>query len=61
MEGVTLLDFGVARGSGQTKSRQITHTGVVVGTPGYMAPEQARGQTEVSPSVDIFALGCVLF
>ena len=56
---VVLLDFGIAR-DGQL-SRAVTRTGALVGTPGYMAPEQARGRQELSPSADIFSLGCVLF
>ncbi len=55
---VKVLDFGVAR-LGATQHQ--TQTGVLVGTPGYMAPEQARGDAKVGPSVDVFALGCVLF
>ncbi|MEM9365936.1 MAG: protein kinase [Planctomycetota bacterium] len=37
-----------------------TRIGMILGTPGYMAPEQARGES-IGPSVDLFALGCVLF
>ena len=56
---VKLLDFGVARvGDGD---RFATRTGVMIGTPGYMAPEQARGDRDVGPRADVFALGCVLF
>jgi tetratricopeptide (TPR) repeat protein len=56
---VKLLDFGVAR---QTqKTRALTRTGAMIGTPGYVAPEQARGENQVDPRADVFALGCVLF
>jgi hypothetical protein len=53
-----LLDFGIARVSqpGQT----LTRTGVALGSPGYMAPEQARGE-HVDGRADLFSLGCVLF
>jgi tetratricopeptide (TPR) repeat protein len=54
---VKLLDFGVARVSGATRS----HPGGMVGTPGYMAPEQARGEEDVDARADVFALGCVVF
>lgn len=54
-----ILDFGVARWLGHTL--QMTRTGMLIGTPGYMAPEQARGQTDIGPSADVFALGCMLY
>jgi len=54
-----ILDFGIAR-FGQA-TRHLTRTGSILGTPGYMAPEQARGETTLGPQVDVFALGCVLF
>ncbi|MCS6799812.1 MAG: protein kinase [Myxococcota bacterium] len=52
-----LLDFGLAQVKGE---RRLTQTGVVHGTPEYMAPEQARG-APLSPATDLYALGCVLF
>ncbi len=52
-----LLDFGVARTARDTR---ITRTGAVLGTAGYMAPEQASGGDTDARS-DLFALGCVLF
>ena len=54
---VRLLDFGVAR---DVAAPPLTRTGALVGTPGYMAPEQARGK-RAAPAADVFALGCVLF
>jgi len=56
---VKVLDFGIAR-LNDTSSR-LTVTGAMVGTPGYMAPEQARGEANIDPRADVFALGCVLF
>ncbi len=56
LDRVKLLDFGVAH-----LSHGRTRTGVMVGTPGYMAPEQARGDRELDASADVFSLGCVLF
>jgi tetratricopeptide (TPR) repeat protein/predicted Ser/Thr protein kinase len=55
---VRLLDFGIARLNGQPR---MTRTGMIIGTPGYMAPEQARGDTSLTPALDVFSLGCVLF
>lgn len=56
---VRILDFGVAHFAAGTK--QLTHAGDRVGTPGYMAPEQAQGSLDVGPAADVFSLGCVLF
>jgi len=56
---VKVLDFGIARTLGG--SSRLTGTGVLVGTPAYMAPEQARGDRHLDARVDVFALGCVLF
>jgi serine/threonine protein kinase/tetratricopeptide (TPR) repeat protein len=59
IDRVAVLDFGIAR---KTRATQVlTRTGAVIGTPGYMAPEQARGQSKLTPAVDVFSLGCVLF
>ena len=54
-----LVDFGIARVNepGQT----LTQTGATLGTPGYMAPEQSRGQPGVDGRADLFSLGCVLY
>jgi serine/threonine-protein kinase len=53
---VKLMDFGIAR----LKDVSITQTGMTLGTPGYMAPEQVRGEP-VLKSVDIYAFGIVLW
>jgi hypothetical protein len=56
---VKLVDFGVARRAVEATS--LTRTGVMVGTAGYMSPEQARGvRGQVDSRADLFALGCVL-
>jgi tetratricopeptide (TPR) repeat protein len=55
----TVLDFGIAHAL--AAPRRVTATGVVIGTPGYMAPEQARSGAPHTPRVDVFALGCVLY
>jgi serine/threonine protein kinase len=56
---VKILDFGLARSAGTTAA-DVTKPGDVVGTPAYMAPEQARGLT-VDHRADLFSLGCVLY
>ncbi len=56
---VRLLDFGIARHAVGTA--MLTQTGVTIGTPGYMAPEQARGEVDLDARADVFSLGCVLF
>ncbi len=58
IDRVTLLDLGVARRS--ASHRTMTQTGIVIGTPEYMSPEQARGRRDIGPPADIFSLGCVL-
>ncbi|MYY06429.1 MULTISPECIES: serine/threonine-protein kinase [unclassified Streptomyces] len=57
LDGPRLIDFGIARAIDATAS--LTSTGVSVGSPGYMAPEQIRG-ADISGAVDIFSLGAVL-
>jgi serine/threonine protein kinase len=54
-----LSDFGIAKIMGTEQVTQLTATGVGIGTPEYMAPEQWMGQ--VFPQTDIYALGIVLF
>ncbi|MBI3467745.1 MAG: protein kinase [Planctomycetes bacterium] len=55
---VKVLDFGLARA--ETDDAHLTTTGIAVGTPAYMAPEQARGDT-IDHRCDLFSLGLVLF
>ncbi len=59
VHGVKVLDFGIARPLRATFG--MTMPGAALGTPGYMAPEQARGNEELDARADVFALGCVLF
>lgn len=54
-----VLDFGIARIAGS--ARRLTGTGIVLGTLGYVAPEQMQDLGDVGPRADVFALGCVLF
>ncbi|MER7534680.1 serine/threonine-protein kinase [Streptomyces sp. NPDC097704] len=56
LSGPLLIDFGIARSADETA---LTGTGLVVGSPGFMSPEQAEGRT-VGPAADLFSLGAVL-
>jgi hypothetical protein len=58
-DGVKLVDFGIARLT--SDAGVLTRTGRLVGTPSYMAPEQARGLVNIEAAADIWALGCVLY
>ncbi|WP_438001037.1 protein kinase [Sorangium sp. So ce185] len=55
---VKVLDFGIAHLGDVTR---LTRTGAILGTPGYMAPEQAGGAGALDARADVFALGCVLY
>ncbi|MFZ5442657.1 MAG: protein kinase domain-containing protein [Myxococcota bacterium] len=58
---VKLLDFGIAKlGAIQGEATPQTRASVILGTPDYISPEQARGKP-ISPQTDLYALGCVLF
>ncbi len=55
---VKILDFGMARS--ERDDVLVTHSGTIMGTPAFMSPEQARGET-VGASSDLFSLGCLLY
>ncbi|MEU4273533.1 bifunctional serine/threonine-protein kinase/ABC transporter substrate-binding protein [Streptomyces tanashiensis] len=58
VDGPRLIDFGIARATGETG---LTATDMVVGTPGFLAPEQAEARAaDIGPAADVFALGCLL-
>ncbi len=61
-DGNTVVaDFGIARAVGGEAADRLTATGLSVGTPAYMSPEQAAGAADLDARTDIYALGCVLF
>ena len=56
-----LVDFGIARAPGLTRSGRLTGAGLSVGTPAYMSPEQASADPHVDGRADQYSLACVLF
>ena len=59
---VKVLDFGIAKLANPPKSdRRRTQTGVLMGTPKYMAPEQAREAAAIDQRADLYSLGCILY
>ena len=61
-DGNTLVaDFGIARAVGGEPGENLTGTGMSVGTPAYMSPEQAAASSEMDARTDVYSLGCVLF
>ncbi|WP_437725723.1 protein kinase domain-containing protein [Sorangium sp. So ce861] len=71
LEGAKIVDFGIARAAaglparghdgGVLREGEGGRNGVTLGTPGYMAPEQARGDAHVDARADVFSLGCVIW
>jgi eukaryotic-like serine/threonine-protein kinase len=62
-ERVKILDFGIAKRTriGGTPGPEITRTGMLVGTPSYMAPEQCRGDEQIDARADIYSFGILLY
>jgi len=56
-----VADFGIARAASRTGGERLTETGISLGTPSYMSPEQAMGDTTIDARADVYALGCVLY
>ncbi|MFF4584953.1 bifunctional serine/threonine-protein kinase/ABC transporter substrate-binding protein [Streptomyces sp. NPDC001388] len=58
VDGPRMIDFGIAR---MPEDTALTASGMVVGSPGFLSPEQARGRgREIGPPSDVFSLGCLL-
>jgi hypothetical protein len=56
-----LLDFGISKFAGGDGDVALTQSGVVMGTPLYMSPEQARGERAIGAATDIYAVGAILY
>jgi len=61
-DGAALVaDFGIALAASKAGGTRMTETGMSLGTPHYMSPEQAMGEREITARSDVYALGCVLY
>jgi serine/threonine-protein kinase len=62
---VKVVDFGISKSlrasDAEEEAPRLTQTGMVLGTPLYMSPEQARGDDDLDPRVDVYALGVILY
>jgi tRNA A-37 threonylcarbamoyl transferase component Bud32/tetratricopeptide (TPR) repeat protein len=56
-----LADFGIARAVGTAGGERLTASGLSIGTPAYMSPEQGFGEGEVDGRTDLYSLGCVMY
>lgn len=56
-----VADFGIARAISEAAGDRLTETGIAVGSPAYMSPEQAGAEAHIDGRSDIYALGCVLY
>ncbi|NNG15319.1 MAG: serine/threonine protein kinase, partial [Gemmatimonadales bacterium] len=56
-----VADFGIALAASKAGGSRMTETGMSLGTPHYMSPEQAMGDRELDARSDVYALGCVLY
>ncbi len=60
-EMIKLLDFGISRSQGLEGEFRLTTTGLVLGTPYYMSPEQARGDAQLTLAADLYAFGVIMY
>jgi serine/threonine protein kinase len=62
-ETAKLLDFGISKflAADDEVTTSLTQAGIILGTPWYMSPEQARGDLDLSPAADIYSMGVVLY
>ncbi|MFN0178048.1 MAG: protein kinase domain-containing protein [Gemmatimonadales bacterium] len=58
---VLVSDFGIALAASKASAGRMTETGLSIGTPHYMSPEQAMGEREITGRSDVYSLGCVLY
>ena len=59
-DGPRIIDFGIAKRTGESVDLRLTATGMVIGTPAFLSPEQLGNDRPVGPASDIFSLGSVL-
>ncbi|OGU27909.1 MAG: hypothetical protein A3K13_11065 [Gemmatimonadetes bacterium RIFCSPLOWO2_12_FULL_68_9] len=56
-----VADFGIARAVSEARATEVTPTGIAVGTPAYMSPEQASAANHIDARSDLYSLGCVMY
>jgi serine/threonine protein kinase len=56
-----VCDFGLARAIDRAALEPVSSSGLVIGTPAYMSPEQAMAEEDLGPACDVYALGCVVY
>ena len=56
-----IADFGIARGMEADGNQRLTETGIAIGSPLYMSPEQATGDRDLDQRTDVYSLGCILY